>query len=195
MSLPGFWLGLLLMLLFSVTLHWFPVSGRTGYGDEPPAVTHLLLIDSLLAGAICAPSLGALRHLALPALTLALPMAAVLMRVTRAAVIDVLRTDYVLFAEAKGLSRARVLGLHVLKNALAPAVSVTAIEIGALLGGNMIVETIFAWPGVGRLVVEAIFARNYPLVQAAVLLYAVVFVVLNSLADLLYSVLNPRIAA
>jgi peptide/nickel transport system permease protein len=85
--------------------------------------------------------------------------------------------------------------LHVLKNALAPAVSVAALEIGALLGGNMIVETIFAWPGVGRLVVEAIFDRNYPLVQAAVLLYAVVFVVLNSLADLLYGVLNPRIGA
>jgi ABC-type dipeptide/oligopeptide/nickel transport system permease component len=177
-----------------VTLHWFPVSGRSGYSDEPPAVTHLLLIDTLLARDPQA-FLGALRHLALPALTLALPMAAVLMRVTRAAVIDVMRTDYVLFAQAKGLSRARVLGLHVLKNALAPTISVTAIEIGALLGGNMIVESIFAWPGVGRLVVEAIFARNYPLVQAAVLLYAVVFVVLNTLADLLYSVLNPRISA
>lgn len=193
-SLPGFWLGLLLMLLFSVTLHWFPISGRSGYGDEPATVTHLLLIDSLLAGR---PDVfvAALRHIALPAITLALPMAAVLMRVTRAAVIDVMREDYVLFAEAKGLSRARVLGLHVLKNALAPTVSVTAIEIGALLGGNMIVETIFAWPGVGRLVVDAIFARNYPLVQAAVLLYAVVFVLLNSLADILYGVLNPRIGA
>src|SRR5579875_2377445 len=189
-SLPGFWLGLLLMLLFSVTLHWFPVSGRSGYGDAPPAVTHLLLIDTLLAGQPGA-FIGALRHIALPALTLALPMGAVLMRVTRAAVIDVLRADYVLFAEAKGLPRRRVLGLHVLKNALAPVVSVTALEIGALLGGNMIVETIFAWPGVGRLVVEAIFARNYPLVQAVVLLYAVVFVLLNSLADMLYAVLNP----
>jgi peptide/nickel transport system permease protein len=193
-SMPGFWLGLILMLLFSVTLHLLPVSGRTGYGSEPPAITHLLLVDSLLAGRSAA-FLDALRHIALPAITLALPMAAVLMRVTRAAVIDVLRADYVVFAEAKGLSRRRVLLVHVLKNALAPAVSVTAIEIGALLGGNMIVETIFAWPGVGRLVVEAIFDRNYPLVQAAVLLYAVTFVVLNFLADLLYGVLNPRIRA
>jgi peptide/nickel transport system permease protein len=193
-SMPGFWLGLVLMLVLSVTLHLFPVSGRTGYGDEPPAFTHLLLLDSLLAGRPAAFA-DALRHLALPAITLALPMAAVLMRVTRAAVIDVLRSDYVVFAEAKGLTRRRVLLLHVLKNALAPAVSVTAIEIGALLGGNMIVETIFAWPGVGRLVVEAIFARNYPLVQAAVLLYATSFVVLNFLADLLYGVLNPRIRA
>src|SRR5580658_7585863 len=187
-------LDLLLMLFFSVTLHWFPVSGRTGYADEPAAVTHLLLINSLLAGRPAAFA-AALRHLALPAITLALPMAAVLMRVTRAAVIDVLRADYVLFAESKGLSRRRVLLLHVLKNALAPAVSVAALEIGALLGGNMIVETIFAWPGVGRLVVEAIFDRNYPLEQAAVLLYAVVFVVLNSLADILYGVLNPRVGA
>jgi len=193
-SMPGFWLGLLLMLLFSVTLHWLPVSGRTGYGDEPPVVTHFLLIDSLLAGRFSS-FVEALRHLALPALTLALPMAAVLMRVTRSVAIEVLHADYIVFAEAKGLSRARVLGLHVLKNALAPAVSVTAIEIGALLGGNMIVETIFAWPGVGRLVVEAIFARNYPIVQAAVLLYAVTFVVLNFLADSLYSVLNPRVRA
>jgi peptide/nickel transport system permease protein len=192
-SMPGFWLGLLLMLLFSVTLHWLPVSGRSGYSDEPSAVTNLLLIDTLIARDPQA-FLGALRHLALPALTLALPMATVLMRVTRAAVIDVMRTDYVLFAEAKGLSRTRVLGLHVLKNALAPTISVTAIEIGGLLGGNMIVESIFAWPGVGRLVVEAIFARDFPLVQAAVLLYAVVFVVLNTLADLVYGVLNPRIS-
>jgi ABC-type dipeptide/oligopeptide/nickel transport system permease component len=193
-SMPGFWLGLLLMLLFSVTLHWFPVSGRTGFGDEPPPVTHLLLIDSLLAGRP-ASFIEALRHLALPALTLALPMAAVLMRVTRSVAVEVLHADYITFAEAKGLSRTRVLGLHVLKNALAPAVSVTAIEIGALLGGNMIVETIFAWPGLGRLVVEAIFARNYPLVQASVLLYAVTFVLLNFLADSLYGVLNPRVRA
>jgi peptide/nickel transport system permease protein len=193
-SMPGFWLGLLLMLLFSVTLHWLPVSGRTSYGNEPAAVTHLLLIDSLLAGSPAA-FVAVLRHLALPAITLALPMAAVLMRVTRAAIVDVLHADYVLFADAKGLSRRRVLLVHVLKNALAPAVSVAAMEIGALLGGNMIVETIFSWPGVGRLVVEAIFNRDYPLVQAAVLLYSVVFVLLNSLADLLYGVLNPRIGA
>ncbi|MBV9785183.1 MAG: ABC transporter permease [Acidisphaera sp.] len=192
-SMPGFWLGLVLMLLFSVTLHLFPVSGRTGFADEPPALTHFLLIDTLLAGRP-AEFADALRHIALPAITLALPMAAVLMRVTRAAVIDVLRADYVVFAEAKGLARRRVLLLHVLKNALAPAVSVAALEIGALLGGNMIVETVFAWPGLGRLVVEAIFARNYPLVQAAVLLYATSFVLLNFLADLLYGVLNPRIA-
>ncbi|MGF6479153.1 ABC transporter permease [Paraburkholderia sp. JPY419] len=191
-SIPGFWLGLMLMVVFSVTLHLFPVSGRISYDARPPEITHLLLLDSLIAGRLDAFG-NALRHLALPALTLAIPMAAVLMRVTRTSVIDVMRSDYVLFAEAKGLPRGRVLLLHVLKNALAPAVGVTMLEIGALLGGNMIVETIFSWPGVGRLVVEAIFARNYPLVQAAVLLYAVTFVILNFIGDLLYGVLNPRI--
>ncbi|MFI4996628.1 MAG: ABC transporter permease [Hyphomicrobiales bacterium] len=193
-SMPGFWLALLLMALFSVTLHILPVSGRSGYGEEPAAVTHFLLLDSLIALRLDT-FLGALRHLALPALTLALPVAAVLMRVTRSSVIEVLGSDYITFAEAKGLPRARLLFVHVLKNALAPAVSVAAIETGALLGGNMIVESIFAWPGVGRLVVEAIFSRNYPLVQAAVLLYALVFVLLNFAADTLYAVLNPRIRA
>ena len=193
-SVPGFWLALLLMLAFSVSLHLLPVSGRTGYGGEPPAVTHLLLVDSLIAGRPDA-FVEALRHLALPALTLALPMAAVLMRVTRGAVIEVMKADYVTFAEAKGLSRPRILGLHVLKNALAPAINVAAIEIGVLLGGNMIVETIFGWPGLGRLVVEAIFSRNYPLVQAAVLLYAVTFVILNFIADALQGALNPRLRA
>ena len=193
-SMPGFWLGLVLMLIFSVTLHLLPVSGRMGSGDEPPAVTHLLLLDSVLAGR---PDMfaTALRHLILPSVTLALPMAAVLMQVTRTAVIDVMRADYIVFAEAKGLARRRILLLHVLKNALAPAVSVAAIEIGAMLGGNMIVETIFSWPGVGRLVVQAIFDRNYPLVQAAVLLYAVFYAILNFAADILYALLNPRVAA
>lgn len=137
--------------------------------------------------------LPALAHLLLPAITLALPMAAILMRVTRSSMLEVLRADYITFAEAKGLSRARILGRHALKNALIPTVTVAALETGSLLGGNMIVETVFGWPGLGRLVVESIFARNYPLVQAAVLLYAVTYVLLNFLADILYTLLNPRV--
>ena len=191
-SMPGFWFGILLILLFAVKLGWFPVSGRIGYASEVHRVTGLLLVDTLLAGQP-ASFLQALRHIALPALTLALPMAAVLMRVTRSSMIEVLRADYVLFAEAKGLSRARVIGRHALKNALVPTVTVAALETGSLLGGNMIVETVFGWPGLGRLVVEAIFSRNYPLVQAAVLLYAVTYVLLNFVADLLYTLLNPRV--
>lgn len=191
-SLPSFWCGILLIQLFAVKLGLLPVAGRIGLSAEVAPVTGLLLVDTLIAGRIDAFG-DALRHILLPALTLALPMAAVLMRVTRGAMLEALRADYVTFAEAKGLSRARVLYVHALKNALTPTVTVAAIETGALLGGNMIVETVFGWPGLGRLVVEAIFARNYPLVQAAVLLYAVTYVFINLLADLAYTLLNPRV--
>jgi peptide/nickel transport system permease protein len=191
-SMPGFWFGILLILLFAVQLQVLPVSGRIGFGQEVPAVTRFVLIDTLLAGRLDS-FLDALRHLALPAITLGLAMSALLMRVTRAAMLEALSQDYVVFAEAKGLSRARVVGRHALKNALIPTVTVAAIETGSLLGGNMIVETVFGWPGLGRLVVEAIFTRNYPLVQAAVLLYAVTYVLLNFAADLLYTMLNPKV--
>jgi len=191
-SMPGFWFGILAILLFAVTLGVFPVAGRIGYTAEVPFVTGLLLIDTLIAGKP-ASFLDALRHLALPAVTLGLAMAALIARVTRSAMLEALRQDYIVFAEAKGLSRARVLLRHALKNALIPTVTVAAIETGTLLGGNMIVETVFGWPGLGRLVVEAIFTRNYPIVQAAVLLYAVTYVLLNLAADVLYTVLNPRV--
>ena len=191
-SLPGFWFGILLLLLFAVQLRLLPVSGRIGYSSEIAPITHFLLIDTLLRGRLDA-FLDALSHIILPAITLGLPMTAILMRVTRTSMLEVLRQDYVTFAEAKGLSRSRILVRHALKNALIPTVSVAAIETGSLLGGNMIVETVFGWPGLGRLVVESIFLRNYPLVQAAVLLYAVTYVVLNFVADILYTVLNPRV--
>lgn len=191
-SLPGFWFGILLLMLFAVHLHILPVSGRIGYASEVPTVTGFLLIDTLLAGNLSAFR-DAAAHLVLPAITLGLPMTAILMRVTRTSMLEVMRQDYITFADAKGLSRVRVLFRHALKNALIPTVSVAAIEAGSLLGGNMIIETVFGWPGLGRLVVESIFLRNYPLVQAAVLFYAVTYVLLNFLADLLYTVLNPRV--
>jgi len=191
-SMPGFWFGILLILLFAVALGILPVSGRIGYAGEVPFVTGFLLVDTLLAARLDS-FIDALRHLLLPAVTLGLAMAALLMRVTRAAMLEALAQDYVTFAEAKGISRARVLFRHALKNALIPTVTVAAIETGTLLGGNMIVETVFGWPGLGRLVVEGIFTRNYPLVQACVLLYAVTYVMLNFCADLLYAALNPRV--
>ncbi|MCP8937512.1 ABC transporter permease [Alsobacter sp. SYSU M60028] len=191
-SLPGFWFGILLLIPFSVNLKLLPVSGRSSLSCEVAPITHLLVLDSLLRGQLaCAGE--ALRFLTLPAITLALPTAAVLMRVMRASMLEVLRSDYVAFAEAKGLSPRRVLLRHALKNALAPTVTVAAIETGSLLGGNMVVETVFGWPGLGRLVVESIFVRNYPLVQAAVLLYAVTYVLLNFAADILYTRLNPKV--
>jgi peptide/nickel transport system permease protein len=191
-SMPGFWFGILLLMLFAVNLHILPVSGRISFDAEVPTITGLLLIDTLLAGRLDS-FLDAFSHIILPALTLGLPMAAILMRVTRTSMLEVMSQDYIVFAEAKGLGRARVLMRHALKNALIPTVTVAALETGSLLGGNMIVETVFGWPGLGRLVVESIFVRNYPLVQAAVLFYAFTYVMLNFVADLLYTVLNPRV--
>lgn len=191
-SLPGFWFGILLLMLFAVQLQILPVSGRIGFSSEIEPITHFLLIDTLLRGRPDA-FLDALSHIILPAITLGLPMTAILMRVTRTSMLEVMRQDYVTFAEAKGLRRNRILFRHALKNALIPTVSVAAIETGSLLGGNMIVETVFGWPGLGRLVVESIFVRNYPLVQAAVLFYALTYVLLNFVADILYTVLNPRV--
>ncbi len=191
-SLPGFWFGILLLMLFAVHLHLLPVSGRIGYAYEVPPITHLILVDSLLRGRPDA-FVDAAKHIILPAIVLGLPIAAILTRVTRTSMLEVLSQDYITFAEAKGLNRTRILFRHALKNALIPTVTVAALQTGSLLGGNMIVETVFGWPGLGRLVVESIFLRNYPLVQAAVLLYAVTYVTLNFLADILYTVLNPRV--
>jgi peptide/nickel transport system permease protein len=191
-SLPGFWFGILLLMLFAVNLHVFPVSGQVDFEYQVKPITHLLLIDTLLRGRPDA-FVNVLSHIIMPALTLGLPMAAILMRVTRTSMLEVLSQDYVRFAESKGLSSARILFRHALKNALIPTVTVAALETGTLLGGNMIVETVFGWPGLGRLVVESIFVRNYPLVQAAVLFYALTYVLLNFVADLLYTVLNPRV--
>jgi peptide/nickel transport system permease protein len=190
--MPGFWFGILLIILFAVKLQWLPVSGRIGFAFEVPPITRLYLVDSLLQGRFDA-FWDALRHIILPAITLGLPMAAIVMRVTRTSMLEVLSKDYITFAEAQGLARRTILFHHALKNALIPTVTVAALETGSLLGGNMVVETVFGWPGLGRLVVESIFARNYPLVQAAVLFYALTYVLLNFIADILYTVLNPRI--
>jgi len=191
-SLPGFWFGILLLMLFAVNLHLLPTSGRIDYISDLPSITGLLLVDSLLTARFDVFR-NALAHIILPAVTLGLPMAAILTRVTRASMLEVLRQDYVTFAEARGLPRRRILFRLALKNALIPTVTVAAIETGSLLGGNMVVETVFGWPGLGRLVVESIFVRNYPLVQAAVLLYAVTYVGLNLLADVFYTWLNPKV--
>ncbi len=148
LSMPGFWFGLLLMMLFGVWMQWLPISGRSDIASQVPVVTHFLTIDALLAldFEVFRSAIG---HLVMPALTLGLPMAAVLMRVTRGSMLEVLRQDYVTFAQAKGLTTRRVLFVHALKNALIPTVTMAAMEVGSLLGGSMIVETVFGWPGPG----------------------------------------------
>ena len=168
------------------------MSGRIGFDSEVPSVTKFILIDSIIAGRLDS-FLDALKHIILPGVTLGLSMGSILMRVTRTSMLEVLSQDYITFAEAKGISSKRVLWLHALKNALIPVVTVAALEMGSLLGGSVITETVFGWPGLGRLVVESIYTRNYPLVQTAVLLYAVTYLLVNFVADILYTVLNPRV--
>lgn len=190
-SMPGFWLGLLLIMFFSV--NWiFPVAGRIDYGMTPQHITGLYLFDSIVT---CdwISFWNALKHILLPAVTLGMSMAALTMKIVRSSMLEVIRQDYITFARAKGLSRSRVVLKHALKNALIPTITVITLNMGVLLGGNMIVETVFGWPGLGSLVVNAIFNRDYPLVQASVLIYAVTFIICNLLADFLYTVLNPRV--
>lgn len=191
-SMPAFWLGLVLILIFSVLLGWLPTSGRIDATLRIPSVTGFMLLDTLFSGQDGAFA-NALLHLALPAVTLGAELAAILSRVLRSSMIEVLRMDYVRTARAKGLAERSVVFRHALRNALIPAVTVLGLQFGVLLGGNMIVETIFSWPGLGRLVVGAIFARDYPVVQGAVLLYAVTFLVANLLVDTIYTMLNPKI--
>ena len=192
-SMPAFWLGLVLILLFGVALGWLPTSGRIDPSLSVPTVTGFMLVDTLLARDPAAFR-SALEHLVLPAVTLGAELAAVLSRVVRSSMLDVLQADYVRVARAKGVNEWRVVSRHALRNALVPAVTVLGLQVGILLGGNMIVETVFSWPGLGRLVVGAIFARDYPVVQGAVLLYALTFLAANLLVDVLYTVINPRMA-
>ncbi|WP_119680111.1 ABC transporter permease subunit [Indioceanicola profundi] len=191
-SMPIFWWGLLLILLFSVTLGWTPVSGRLSalYWVEP--VTGFMLIDSLLSEEPGAFG-DALHHLILPTIVLGTIPLAVIARMTRSSMLEVLGEDYIRTARAKGLARARIIGLHALRNALIPVVTVIGLQIGVLLGGAILTETIFSWPGIGKWLVESINRRDYPALQGGVLLIATVVMAVNLLVDLLYGILNPRI--
>jgi ABC-type dipeptide/oligopeptide/nickel transport system permease component len=191
-SMPAFWFGLLLILFFAVNARLLPTSDQIDPAIAVPPATGLVLIDSVLArnGAAVA---SVLRHLLLPSLTLGVVFAAVLARTVRSSMIDVLQRRYVTTARAKGLPETAVVIRHALRNALIPAMTVAGLQIGELLGGNMIVETVFAWPGLGRLVVGSIFARDYLVVQAAVMLYAITYVAANLAVDVAYTVLDPRV--
>jgi peptide/nickel transport system permease protein len=191
-SMPGFWLGIMLMIVFGLRLHWLPISGRVDLALIPQYVTGLHTFDALLAGQWAA-FWSALKHLMLPGLAMAAPMAAMVMRMVRSSMIGVLAQDYVQFARAKGLPETAVIGKHALRNALIPTVNIVALQTGLLLSGNMIIETVFQYPGLGKLAVDAIAAADYPLVQAVVLIYATSYVLLNLGADVLHAALDPRV--
>ncbi|MGH9243464.1 MAG: ABC transporter permease [Acidimicrobiales bacterium] len=190
-SMPSFWLGILLILLFAVRLRWLPPTGRISDDLALQRVTGFGVIDALLAGDLAALR-SILAHLALPAITLGTAIAATLARVLRSSLLEVRDQEFMEALEARGTgvrSRSR----HLLRNALPPVITVMGVRIGALLGGAIVVETVFSWPGAGRLIVEAIRARDYPVVQGAVLVMALLFVAVNLLTDVLHAWLDPRL--
>jgi ABC-type dipeptide/oligopeptide/nickel transport system permease component len=164
MSIPNFWLGPLLAIVFAIELGWLPVSGR-----------------------------GGVEHIVLPALSLGLALAAILARMTRASVLEELREPYVRAAQARGVSRVRAIVAHAFRNRLIPVVTIVGLQFGAVLTGAVITETIFSWPGIGRLLIQSIGFRDYPLVQGCILLIAVTYVAVNLMTDLAYGLLDPRI--
>jgi peptide/nickel transport system permease protein len=172
LSLPSFWLGILLILFFSIRLQIFPSSGYVPFNVDP---------------------FSALWHMTLPAITLGVAMAASTMRMTRAAMLDVLTADYIRTARAKGLPWHKVVWKHGLRNALIPVTTLVGLQLGQLMGGVVVTETVFAWPGIGKLTVDAIFARDFPVVQGAILISAALFVAINLVTDLVYTVLDPRL--
>jgi dipeptide transport system permease protein len=191
-SMPIFWWGLLLILLFSVNLDLTPVSGRIDllYYFEP--VTGFMLIDSLLSGEEGAFR-SAVSHLILPTIVLGTIPLAVITRITRSAMLEVLNEDYVRTARAKGLSPARVVGLHALRNALIPVITVIGLQVSTLIAGAVQTETVFSWPGVGKWLIESLGRRDYPPLQGGVLLISIVVVGMNLTIDLVYGLINPRI--
>lgn len=191
-SMPIFWLGLLLIILFSGVLGWTPVSGRIGLMYFFPPVTGFMTIDALLSGQKGAFG-SAVHHLILPTITLGTIPLAVIARQTRSAMLEVLGDDYVRTARSKGLSPRRVIGLHAFRNAMIPVVTTIGLQVGVMMAGAILTETIYSWPGIGKWMIDAISRRDYPVVQAGLLLIALVIMFVNLFVDVLYGLINPRI--
>ncbi|OJU06338.1 peptide ABC transporter permease [Metarhizobium album] len=191
-SMPIFWWGLLLMIFFSGYLQWTPVSGRISLMYFFPPVTGFMLIDSLLSGQAGAFK-SAVSYLILPTVVLATIPLAVIARQTRSAMLEVLGEDYVRTARSKGLSPWRVVGIHALRNALIPVITTIGLQVGVLLAGAILTETIFSWPGIGKWMVDAVFKRDYAVVQGGLLMIAGVIMLVNLAVDVTYGFINPRI--
>ncbi|PHQ69973.1 MAG: peptide ABC transporter permease [Paracoccus sp.] len=193
-SMPIFWWGLLLIIFFSGFLGWTPVSGRISLMYFFPQVTGFMLIDSLLSGQEGA-FMSAVSHLILPSVVLATIPLAVIARQTRSAMLEVMGEDYVRTARAKGMPSRRVIGVHALRNAMIPVVTTIGLQIGVLMAGAILTETIFSWPGIGKWMIDSISRRDYPVVQSGLLLIAGMVMIVNLLVDLTYGLINPRIRA
>jgi peptide/nickel transport system permease protein len=191
-SMPIFWLGLMLIYLFAVKYPLLPMMGRISLGLEVPDVTGLMVVDALVAGN-WQSFVSALKHLLLPAFTLATIPMAIVARITRSAMLEVLNMDYVRTARAKGMTELVVIFRHALRNAFLPVVTVLGLNLGLLLGGAVLTETIFSWPGLGRYVVDSLAGRDYAAVQGCILVFALLMAAINLCVDLIYVVLDPRI--
>lgn len=191
-SMPNFWFGIMLILVVSGFLNLLPSAGRDTYGIAGDPITGFYILDSLLQGNWKGVGDG-LAHIIMPAVALGTNMMGILMRVTRSSVLEVMHEDYVRTALAKGLKESVVLWHHVVRNALIPIITVVGLELGTLLSGSIIVETVFSWPGSGALLISAITSRDYPLITGTVLTYTMAFVIINFTIDILYAMIDPRI--
>lgn len=192
-SIPIFWMGIMEIMLFAVMLKWLPSGGRLSTGVTIEPITNLYLLDSLLT-ANWTGFVDALKHIIMPAISLATIPTAIIARMTRSSMLDVLQEDYIRTASAKGLPERTVLYRHALKNAFLPVITVIGIQVGSLLAGAVLTETIFSWPGIGKWVYDSILGRDYPIVQGVTLLIAIIFLLVNLLVDISYALLDPRIS-
>lgn len=191
-SMPIFWLGLILIIVFSSVLGILPSGGRIDPMLQPHRMTGLFLLDTLIIGDIEA-FLDALKHIILPSLALGLSSMAIITRMTRSSMLETLSQDYIRTARSKGISESKVIRKHALRNALIPIVTVIGLQLGGLLGGAVLTESVFAWPGIGSYTVQAILKSDFPVVQGVVMLIAIIFVVMNLIIDIIYAFLDPRI--
>ena len=191
-SLPNFWLGIMLIYFLGGQWNLLPVAGRIEYGLEVRAITGLYLLDSLLTGNLAA-FWSAVKHLLMPAVTLGTALAAIMTRITRSSVLEVMRQDYVMTARAKGLSEGAVVWRHILRNALITVVTILGLQLGALLNGSVITETVFSYPGIGDLLIQSISARDYRLTQVLILFFGIIYFAVNLLVDVVYTMIDPRI--
>lgn len=191
-SMPNFWLGILMILIFAGYLNILPSGGREPWGLDLPRITGFLTLDAVLQGRWDA-LVQALRYLALPAIVLGTAMTGIIMQITRASMLENLGEDYIMTARAKGLSNRVVLWRHAFRNALVSVITIIGLEFGALISGAIIVETVFSWPGIGLLLIQGITFRDFPLITGLVLIYTTIFVLMNVVIDILYTLVDPRI--
>lgn len=192
LSIPWFWIAIMLIFVFAVQLRWFPVGGRIGVGVQYTTITNFIFLDAIITGNWNA-FFSALRHITLPALAIGLTTAGFIMRMTRSSMLEVMHREYIRAARSRGLRNRSILWVHALRNAMLPVITLLGLQFGALLGGAVITELVFSWPGMGRMLLDGILRRDYAVVQGAVILVAFFYVAVNLIVDIFYHTLDPRL--